>query len=101
MKKLGFILVLGMIFFAFMGCKPRVETIITETPALRASEIYEVEKVYDYMLQYSTSNIDIGNSYFEKGKELEASNLTNSIYYIKRAITLCPTLNWYIELGKL
>jgi len=77
--------------FLFIACTEKIETIVTEVPVLRASDIYRGDSVYQYMNKYKDENKLIADSYLEKGKK-ETLNPEKAIYFFKRAVTLNPTL---------
>jgi|GEM_PF-1527374 hypothetical protein len=96
--KIFFNSLLGITILFLASCHPKIETIVIEAPTLQSSAIYNAGKVYDYINQYKDTNKEIAASYFNKGIELEKTNLPKAIYNIKRSITLQPTLDKYKKL---
>jgi hypothetical protein len=101
MGKVIKIMVLSVLVSVLFSCHRPVVTIVREVPVLRASSIYYEDSVYVFMGKYKDTNKEIAASYFNKGLELENSNLPKAIYFIKRSITLQPTLKKYRELAPL
>src|ERR1019366_6624463 len=93
---------LFLIFFAslFIACNNHVESEIKEVDALRASCVYRGDSVYSYMEKHKDENKAIAESFISKGLNEKESNPEKSVYYLKRAVTLNPTLNNYLELAK-
>lgn len=86
---------------AFASCNSQPEKIVVELPALRASSILEDDSVYAYLHRYGDSNKEMAESYAKKSIELQEKNPAKSVYYLRRAITLHPTLDHYKQLGSL
>src|ERR1700722_3159326 len=85
----------------FSSCKHDAETSVEEVPVLRASNIYKGDSIINYLKKYKDSHLEIATSYFKKGLDLEGTDHSKSSFYIKRAITLYPTFNYYKELALL
>ncbi len=79
------------------GCKPEIERVEKIVPVLRASSIYNADSVYFYREKFGEAHKEIAASYMEKAKT-EAANPSRALYHVKRAITLCPSLEYYREL---
>jgi hypothetical protein len=97
---LKYIFIFPFFSIFFISCDESEKEII-ELPALRASSIYDNDSVYTYLQTYKEENKEIAWSYYQKGLDIKESNPKKAIYFIKRAITLHPGLEYYKELGAL
>jgi hypothetical protein len=88
------------IIYLLVACSDQKETKAVEVVALSASEIYQQDSVGKYIEQYKDINKDLAESYIQKATEIENVNLDKAIYFLKRGITLYPTLENYIALTK-
>ncbi|GAA4295090.1 hypothetical protein GCM10023183_00490 [Nibribacter koreensis] len=78
-----------------------MQTVVKQVPVLRASSIYQADSVYRFKSEHLDFNQEMTLSYLEKATEVEESNLERAIYYVKRAITLQPALDYYKRLAGL
>jgi hypothetical protein len=85
----------------FFSCNQEPIKEIMEVPALRASSIYRHDSVYVYMKRYKDEHKGIAENYYNKGIALRETNPKKATYFLKRAITLNPTLEYYKELASL
>lgn len=89
-----------IIFFLLIGCnKTSVSIQTVELPTLRASDIYDSFKLFEF--KPTDKNKEIAEQYFQKGKDTLSTDLKAAIYYFKRSITLFPQEKSYLELGKI
>ena len=81
------------------ACSEKKELVVVEVPALKASEIYFPTKVKEYMEQYGDQHHDIATSYkFKANAAIKDKNFKKAIYFLKRSITLEPSLEKYEKL---
>lgn len=83
-----------------LSCQQKIDKEIVELPALRASSIYNQDSVSRYIGGHNDNHKIVAESYFNKGKEIKATDSKKAAYFFKRAITLYPTLEAYKELGQ-
>jgi hypothetical protein len=95
------IFLVGIIAGLSVSCEQKVETIVTEVPALSASSIYKADSVLQYKEKYGVSHSVMAESYLTKATEGSKEKIEKAIYCLKRAITLDPQLESYKKLGKL
>ncbi|MGV3539622.1 MAG: hypothetical protein ACO1OQ_07415 [Rufibacter sp.] len=70
-------------------------------PVLKASALYVPEKVRVYLQSYANQHEEMAASYLAKAREVEETNLTKAIYFTKRAITVQPSKEKYLQLAQL
>jgi tetratricopeptide (TPR) repeat protein len=88
-----------IILCVFTSCSETKELVFVEVPALKASEIYSPNEVKKYLNQYENQHHAIATSYKEKAEvAIKAKDLKKAIYFLKRSITLEPTLDTYEKL---
>ncbi len=90
-KLLLFLIVILLSF----SCSTKIENIYTEVPVLRASAIYNDDEVYSYVRKYKDVNKKMSDSYIQKSKDIEQTDLHKAIYFAKRSITLFPEVENY------
>jgi hypothetical protein len=90
------------LFFCF-SCSQKVETMVMEVPAIRASQIYNADTVYAYLQMqekgHGNNHKHMAESYYRKYKKAKEGNITQAEYHLKRTITLNPDPEYYKELG--
>ncbi len=91
-------LIIGALIILLSACSQRVETIVTEVPALRVSNIFNSDSVYLYMERYKGEHKEIGDFYLNGSKELLKTDPVKALHNAKRAITLNPTKEAYKQL---
>ncbi|MCW3085375.1 MAG: hypothetical protein JWP12_2741 [Bacteroidetes bacterium] len=96
MKNLLYICIL---FIAVSGCKTKTETEYKEVTAIRASDLYRNDSVYQYVQRNKNNYADLANEYLKKSKTAEENNLAMAVYFAKRAVTLNPTMENYKALA--
>ncbi len=89
----------GILFIAISACKTKVETEYKEVTAIRASDLYRSDSVYQYIQRNKDNYADLANDYLKKSKAAEENNLAMAVYFAKRAVTLDPTLGNYKALA--
>ncbi|MDF2436410.1 MAG: hypothetical protein K0Q95_786 [Bacteroidota bacterium] len=84
-----------------LSCDKKIVTEYRDVPALRASSIYRGDSIYTYMQTYKDANSEMAESYIKKSSEAESNDLSTATYFVKRAITLNPKLEYYKKLASL
>jgi len=95
MKGVRKILLVFIPFAILVSCKPNVENITVNITPLRASSIYDVDAVSQYLGNHTDTNKSLADEYFDKGLRVQETNLTQSIYYYKRSLTIYPDFGHY------
>jgi hypothetical protein len=80
------------------SCKTGIKTITVDVSPLRESSLYDVDEVQQFMDRYKDTNQAYAIQYYSKASK---SDPVQSIYYIKRYLSLNPDYNRYVELGGL
>ncbi len=88
----------SILLFAF-SCSSKKEVEIIEIETLRESQLYAFQNVQAYMLKHKTENEKIAKQYEAKYESALKENSQKALYYLKRAISLEPTLERYKQLG--
>lgn len=74
---------------------------VKELPAMRQSETAWGYDVHNFLSRYGNQGKAVANDYFKQAKPLIKSQPEKAIWYMKRAITICPQESYYKELSTL
>jgi len=88
------------LLLCLFACKTKEEVEETHIPVLHVSALYATDSVRNYLSVYKDRYKDISDDYVRQSDEIIETNPSRSVYLIKRAITLRPVKENYLQLAK-
>jgi len=93
-------LLITLVWLSFSCTTKEKETEILEIPTLRASELYDFEKVREYIKKHQDKHVEIAKRYESLAEQIATENASKAIYYYKRSISVRPSYLVYQKLAK-
>lgn len=83
------------------GCREEINMIPVEIDALRASSLYHLDSVYNFLSTVTDKHKEIAENFQKRANDVLKSDSVRAIYLLKRAASLYPTEENYQLLGGL
>ncbi len=90
----------GFSALLFTSCEQEIRKEFIEVPALSASSILKADSVYFFIKKCAEQQDQLYAVYKRKGDLAMHGDPGKAVYFYRRAITLFPKLEAYLELGK-
>lgn len=90
-----------VLFSVLVSCENQPATVYLELPVIRVSQIYAHNTVREFLSKDSEDQDKMAAQYEKKARAVSEENPDKAIFFIKRAITVEPTLDRYLFLSGL